>query len=165
MSKHFKAKKNIFILEMDYKNDKIKMISLRSRRANGVMQGHPSSEGGASSLIQRIRRDPSHFSEGGRGLKNTSKERAPAVRSRCRSISLRSSKSMHPATQCRHGVIFRVYRKVKESKSKALSGRVRTCRVPLIFKKKLKKDIKVIPLKVKTSYTEQIRHFTPATQE
>jgi len=160
------------------------MISLRSRRANGVMQGHPSSEGGASSLIQRIRRDPSHFSEGGassliqrirrdpshfseggRGLKNTSKERAPAVRSRCRSISLRSSKSMHPATQCRHGVIFRVYRKVKESKSKALSGRVRTCRVPLIFKKKLKKDIKVIPLKVKTSYTEQIRHFTPATQE
>jgi hypothetical protein len=35
---------------------------------------------------------------------------------------------------------------------------------PLIFKKK-QKDIKVIPLKVKTSDTGHIRHFTPAAQE
>ena len=35
---------------------------------------------------------------------------------------------------------------------------------PLIFKKK-QKDVKVIPLKVKTSDTGQIRHFTPAAQE
>lgn len=36
---------------------------------------------------------------------------------------------------------------------------------PLIFNKKQKKHIKVIPLKVKTSDTGQTRHFTPATQE
>ena len=35
---------------------------------------------------------------------------------------------------------------------------------PLIFKKK-QKDVKVIPLKVKTSDTGRIRHFTPAAQE
>nr|AGN49003.1 ribosomal protein S3 [Botrytis cinerea B05.10] len=35
---------------------------------------------------------------------------------------------------------------------------------PLIFKKK-QKDVKVIPLKVKTNDTGQIRHFTPAAQE
>jgi hypothetical protein len=35
---------------------------------------------------------------------------------------------------------------------------------PLIFKKK-QKDIKVIPLKVKTIDTGRIRHFTPAAQE
>nr|YP_010121888.1 ribosomal protein S3 [Monilinia fructicola]QRF72264.1 ribosomal protein S3 [Monilinia fructicola]QYB19452.1 ribosomal protein S3 [Monilinia fructicola]QYB19514.1 ribosomal protein S3 [Monilinia fructicola]QYB19576.1 ribosomal protein S3 [Monilinia fructicola]QYB19636.1 ribosomal protein S3 [Monilinia fructicola] len=35
---------------------------------------------------------------------------------------------------------------------------------PLIFKKN-QKDVKVIPLKVKTSDTGQMRHFTPAAQE
>jgi len=35
---------------------------------------------------------------------------------------------------------------------------------PLIFKKN-QKDLKVIPLKVKTSDTGHIRHFTPAAQE
>ena len=35
---------------------------------------------------------------------------------------------------------------------------------PLIFSKKQKKDVKVIPLKLKTD-TSQTRHFTPAAQE
>ena len=35
---------------------------------------------------------------------------------------------------------------------------------PHIFNKK-QKDVKVIPLKIKTSDTGQIRHFTPAAQE
>lgn len=35
---------------------------------------------------------------------------------------------------------------------------------PLVFKKN-QKEVKVIPLKVKTSDTGQIRHFTPAAQE
>lgn len=35
---------------------------------------------------------------------------------------------------------------------------------PHIFNKK-QKDVKVIPLKAKTSDTGQIRHFTPAAQE
>lgn len=36
---------------------------------------------------------------------------------------------------------------------------------PLIFSKKQKKEIKVIPLKVKTNDVGYIRHFTPAAQE
>jgi hypothetical protein len=36
---------------------------------------------------------------------------------------------------------------------------------PLLFYRKQKKQIKVIPLKEKTSDTGYIRHFTPAVQE
>jgi len=76
--------------------------------------------------------------------------------------------TIKPASAC-HAVLLAPHKQEKKTNGRKLNnlfcpeGQKQDAK-PLIFKKK-QKDIKVIPLKVKTSDTGHIRHFTPAAQE